>query len=267
MKKLSKLTRLAISLMATFTMLFASSAIVSADVVYGDVDGSGNVSAKDATLILKHIVGLETLNGSAFQAADVDGSGSVDTADATMVLKKVVGLIDKFPAENSVPENTEGKTLVVYYSATGSTKGVAELIAKETNGDLFEIVPQDPYTSEDLNWTNSNSRVVREHNDESLRNIPLEGTTVDNWSDYDTVFIGYPIWWGIAAWPVNGFITANDFSDKTVVPFCTSSSSGIGNSGTLLEQYANDGKWLTGKRFSSYASESEVMDWVVGLEL
>ena len=88
-----------------------------------------------------------------------------------------------------------------------------------------------------------------------------------NWSDYDTVFIGYPIWWGIAAWPTNSFVAANDFNGKTVIPFCTSSSSGIGSSGTLLEQSANGGNWLAGERFSSYASESEAAAWVDSLAL
>lgn len=267
MKKSNKFARFVVSLIAMFSILFASGVAASADVVYGDIDNSGKVTAADATIILRHIAEIETLNGDTLQAADVDGSGSVNAADVTMVLKKVAGLIEKFPAESSVTDNTAGKTLVVYYSATGSTKVIAELIAEKSNGDLFEIVPQEPYTSDDLNWTDSNSRVVREHNDESLRNVPLKNTTVDNWSDYDTVFIGYPIWWGIAAWPTNGFVTANDFSGKTVIPFCTSSSSGIGNSGTLLEQSSNGGKWLAGKRFSSYASESEVADWLDGLEL
>lgn len=97
---------------------------------------------------------------------------------------------------------TMGKTLVVYFSATGTTEGVAQTIADTVGADLFEVVPSDPYTSDDLNWTNNDSRVSREHNDESLRAVALESTDVDGWDDYDTVFIGYPIWWGIAAWPI-----------------------------------------------------------------
>lgn len=109
---------------------------------------------------------------------------------------------------------TTGKTLVVYFSATGTTQGVAQTIADTVGADLFEVVPSDPYTSDDLNWTNNDSRVSREHNDEGLRAVALESTDVDGWDDYDTVFIGYPIWWGIAAWPMNGFVSANDFSGK-----------------------------------------------------
>ena len=156
-------------------------------------------------------------------------------------------------------------TLVVYYSATGSTKSVAETIAESLKADIFEIVPQEPYTGSDLNWNDENSRVTLEHNDESLRNIPLVKSIPDDWDKYDTVYIGYPIWWGIAAWPVNGFINANDFTGKTVIPFCTSASSGLGNSAEPLEAAAGTGIWKDGKRFSSNASEKEVADWVSGL--
>lgn len=170
---------------------------------------------------------------------------------------------------NEQPQNTEtetsnqsGKTLVVYYSATGNTKAVAEMIAEETNGDLFEIEPQDPYSNEDLNWTDENSRVTREYENEDERNVELVSTTVDNWEDYDTVFVGYPIWWGIAAWPVNTFVENNDFTGKTVVPFCTSSSSGLGQSGELLAQAAGSGDWQEGQRFQSRTSASEVQEWL-----
>ena len=156
------------------------------------------------------------------------------------------------------------KTLVVYFSASGNTEHVAKEIAAAANADIFEIVPQDVYTSDDLNWTNPNSRVCREHDDESLRDVPLTSTAVDGWENYDTVYIGYPIWWGIAAWPVDNFVKANDFSGKTVIPFATSSSSGMGQSGTLLERMANGGDWQEGHRFSSGASAADVDAWVSG---
>ena len=159
------------------------------------------------------------------------------------------------------------KVLVVYYSASGNTKRVAEDIAETAGGDLFEITPTEPYTSDDLNWTNSDSRVSREHDDESLRDVPLTTTEVENWDDYDTVFIGYPIWWGIAAWPIDNFVKNNDFTGKTVIPFATSSSSGMGQSGTLLEEMSGTGDWQDGQRFSSGASQSDVADWVSGLGL
>lgn len=162
---------------------------------------------------------------------------------------------------------TTGKTLVVYFSATGTTQGVAQTIADTVGADLFEVVPSDPYTSDDLNWTNNDSRVSREHNDEGLRAVALESTDVDGWDDYDTVFIGYPIWWGIAAWPMSSFVAVNDFTGKTVIPFCTSLSSGIGQSGELLAELADAGTWLDGQRFSRGSSEADIASWVNGLNL
>ncbi len=163
--------------------------------------------------------------------------------------------------------STGGKTLIVYYSASGNTEEVANYIASATGGDLFEIVPTEIYTNADLDWTDDDSRVSREHDNEDERDVPLVSDTVDNWDEYDTVFIGYPIWWGIAAWPVDGFIKANDFTGKTVIPFCTSSSSGLGESGELLEEMAGTGEWLEGERFRSGASEETVRSWVEGLGL
>ena len=129
-----------------------------------------------------------------------------------------------------------GKTLVVYFSAQGHTEEVANKIANNLGADIFELEPVDAYSSDDLDWTDSNSRVSQEHDDESLRNIELVSTSVENWEDYDTVLIGYPIWWGIAAWPVDTFVKANDFTGKTVIPFCTSSSSGLGIVVTYLQK-------------------------------
>ena len=159
------------------------------------------------------------------------------------------------------------KVLVVNFSASGSTARIAERIADAAHADLFEIVPENVYTSADLNWSDENSRVGREHEDESLRDVPLKTAAVDNWEDYDTVLIGYPIWWGIAAWPVNGFVQTNDFTGKTVIPFCTSASSGLGQSGKLLADTAKGGNWQEGQRFASNASDSTVTDWVDGLGL
>lgn len=161
----------------------------------------------------------------------------------------------------------DGNTLVVYYSATGNTRNVAETLADITGGDLFEIEPAEPYTDEDLDWTNDDSRVSREHDDESLRDVELVSATVDNWDSYDTVYIGYPIWWGIAAWPVDGFVKANDFTGKTVIPFCTAASSGIGDSGNLLRDLAGTGDWKDGERFRGGASESDIRSWVDSLGL
>lgn len=180
------------------------------------------------------------------------------------------------PSESSSTAPTEsepetqpetGKTLVVYYSASGNTERVAKDIAEAAGADRFEIVPTEVYTSDDLDWTNPDSRVSREHDDESLRDVPLTTTEVPDWDSYDTVFIGYPIWWGIAAWPVDTFVKNNDFTGKTVIPFATSSSSGMGQSGSLLADMAGTGEWQEGQRFSSGVSSDDVQSWVNGLGL
>ena len=160
-----------------------------------------------------------------------------------------------------------GSVLVVYYSATGNTEGVANYIAEATGGDLFEITPAEPYTDDDLNWSDENSRVTREHEDESLRDVELTTTQVENWDSYDTVFLGYPIWWGIAAWPVDGFVEANDFTGKTVIPFCTSSSSGLGESGEQQAERAGSGEGQEGQRFRPSVSQEDVHEWVDSLGL
>lgn len=160
------------------------------------------------------------------------------------------------------PDEAGKKTLVVYYSATGNTKKAAEYIASATGGDTFELVPAQPYSESDLKYGNKDSRVAYEYDNPDERNVALVASTVENFDEYDTIFIGYPIWWGIAAWPVNGFIKVNDFTGKTVIPFCTSSSSGLGESGKLLKEAAGTGNWLEGVRFSSNVSESEVKKWL-----
>lgn len=162
-------------------------------------------------------------------------------------------------AASGEEQSSDSKILVAYYSASGTTEAVAQTIADAAGADLFEIVPAEPYTGNDLDWTDDSSRVSREHNNESLRNVELTKTTPENWDEYDTVLIGYPIWWGDAAWPVNNFVKDNDFSGKTVIPFCTSASSGIGSSGEILEKLAGTGSWQDGERFSSGASEDNIV--------
>lgn len=169
-------------------------------------------------------------------------------------------------SSQTVTENEKSNVLVAYFSATGNTKKIAESIAEKTGADIFVIIPEDEYTSEDLDWTNENSRVSIEHNDPEKRNVSLVTTTPENFDDYDTVFIGYPIWWGSAAWPVDSFVKGNDFTGKTVIPFCTSASSDIGDSGSLLEESASTGDWQQGKRFDGNTSAEEVNSWVDSLD-
>ena len=168
---------------------------------------------------------------------------------------------------NTSDEDSSSEILVAYFSATGNTESVAGAIADATGGDLFEITPADPYTSADLNWTDENSRVVYEYENPEERDVALAQEIPADWADYDVVFLGYPIWWGIAAWPVSSFVEANDFAGKTVIPFCTSSSSGLGQSGDLLADLAGNGTWLEGQRFRGGASEADVAAWVESLNL
>ena len=201
-------------------------------------------------------------------AGDPTSGNNTETTASEDTAKNDETTSDETADDSGDEKHAEGgKVLVVYYSASGNTDRVAKAIADTADADLFELIPTEPYTSEDLSWTTNGSRVNREHDDESLRDIELESTTVDNWDDYETVFIGYPIWWAIAAWPVDNFVKNNDFTGKTVIPFCTSASSGIGQSGKLLAEMAGTGDWQEGQRFSSGASEETVAEWVDELGL
>ena len=171
------------------------------------------------------------------------------------------------PASQEETEVEAGNTLVVYFSATGNTEQAATYIADITGGDLFELEPADPYTDEDLNYNNKDSRVSQEYADESLRDVELVSDTVENWDSYDTVLIGYPLWWREASWVVNDFVMDNDFSGKDVIPFCTSMSDGIGDSGVHLAEMAGTGNWLEGMRFSEDYDTAEVTEWVDSLNL
>lgn len=219
--------------------------------------GNGNSSSSQAS-------------SSAPESSAAESSASESSSEASSSSESEASseVSSEAPVSSQAQDTGSGSNvLVVYYSATGNTAQVAQYIADSTGGDLFEIQPVEPYTDDDLNWTDDNSRVSQEHADESLRDVGLVADTVDNWDQYDTVFIGYPIWWGIAAWPVDGFVEANDFSGKTVIPFCTSSSSGLGESGQLLADMAGTGDWQEGQRFRSGASQEDVQSWVEELGL
>ncbi len=159
-----------------------------------------------------------------------------------------------------------GNALVIYYSATNNTRRTAREIADILDGDLFEIEPVSSYTEEDLDYTKEDSRVSKEHNDESLRKIELKKTEIKNFSNYDVVFLGYPIWWGEAAFPVSSFVSVFDFQDKKVIPFATSASSDIGESANNLAGFAKGGNWQEGKRFPSSAKDDEIKNWLNSLK-
>lgn len=217
--------------------------------------GNGNSSSSQASSAAPESSAVESTSSASEPSSSPESEASSEAPSSSEV------------SSQAQDTGSGSSVLVVYYSATGNTAEVAQYIADSTGGDLFEIQPVEPYTDDDLNWTDDNSRVSQEHADESLRDVELVADTVDNWDQYDTVFIGYPIWWGIAAWPVDGFVEANDFSGKTVIPFCTSSSSGLGESGQLLADMAGTGDWQEGQRFRSGASQEDVQSWIEELGL
>ena len=212
-------------------------------------------------LSLTMILGLAACGNSASQT---EQSPTEDTS--------VESKADTNSAENSTDmENTDNqdvqdhKVLVAYFSATGTTKGVAEHIANGLNADIYEIVPEDPYTDADLNYNDNNSRTTIEMNDPNAR--PAISGSVENMEQYDIIFVGYPIWWGEAPRIVSTFMESYDFSGKTIVPFCTSGGSGIGSSASNLERLTSGATWLDGRRLNGSDSQDTVMEWVNGLGL
>lgn len=173
----------------------------------------------------------------------------------------IVGIFWALRPRVAVSDNAtnDNKILVAYFSATGNTKSVASTLATAIGADLFEIVPEQPYTSEDLNWHNDKSRSSVEMGDRSSR--PAIASKIDNISQYKIVFIGSPIWWGREPSIMDTFIESYDFAGKTVIPFVTSGSSDIGDYGTNLQALAPNAKVLTGKRFPIDVSATELKTW------
>ncbi len=167
------------------------------------------------------------------------------------------------PASESDNGPKDSKILVAYFSATNNTEGIAQKLADGLGADLYEITPQQPYTDEDLDYGNSESRSSVEMNDPDIR--PAISGSVENMEQYDVVLIGYPIWWGEAPRIMSTFIESYDFSGKTLAAFCTSASSGFGNSDSALRKTADKAVWLDGQRFSAGASAEDVMEWADGL--
>ena len=172
---------------------------------------------------------------------------------------------------DSAVENTSSEepsahsdVLVAYFSATGTTKGVAEKIASVTGGDLYEILAAEPYTEDDLNYNDSSSRSTTEQNDKNVRpEIGSEDLSIEG---YTTIYLGFPIWWGEEPRILDTFVEKYSFEGITVIPFCTSGGSGIGRSGSNMEELAGTGTWLDGSRFSGNVSEEELTDWIDGLK-
>ena len=213
-------------------------------------------------LVLSACGGAETV--SAEKPQQTTESGTAAQTEARAETKAAPVDSQAAPETASAEPAPAGKdTLVVYFSATGTTKAVAEKIAAITDADLYEIQAAQPYTDADLNWHDSSSRTTKEQNDKNAR--PEIGSEAVSLAGYTTIYIGYPIWWGEEPRILDTFVEAYDFDGITLIPFCTSSSSGIGRSGQNLAEHAGSGSWLDGKRFGAGASESELRDWIDSL--
>ena len=199
--------------MKTYQKVFAaiSSAVLSISALGGVFYAVSQYHKQDVTNLLGFLLNdtEEDLSGEDY---DLNGDGKWNAADLTLMKRELL------PAANT------GKTLVAYYSASGTTEKIADYIVEAMNADTFVITPVQPYSDADLDWTDQTSRVVMEHNDEN-RHTELVSVDVPDWESYDNVFIGYPIWWREASWVVDDFVKENDFTGKNVIPFCTSMSS------------------------------------------
>lgn len=209
---------------------------------------------RSASVLIKKVLACVVGLGMMGLAACGSGAGGSSTNDASSAARG--------GSSSSSSSASNGKAVVVYFSASGNTKRAAEAIAEELDALTFELTPQQPYTDDDLDWTDPDSRVTREHENESLQDVKLADTKVPDWDTYGTVYLGFPIWWMAPAWPVNDFVKSNDFTGKTIIPFCTSASSDIGSSASTLQKLAGTGTWLTGHRFLGSVSEKDVTDWL-----
>lgn len=215
-------------------------------------------------------------NETPAETSTTDTESSISAESTVPESSETVSEPESEPAVDSQTKGTESpadtdtesagaQVLVVYFSATGTTEGVAENIASGLDADLYEIVPEEPYTDADLNYNDNNSRSTVEMNAPSSR--PAISGSVENIEQYSIVFIGYPIWWGEAPRIVSTFMESYDFSGKTIVPFCTSGGSGIGSSASNLEELTTGATWLDGQRLSGSDSQDTVMEWVNSLGL
>ncbi len=168
-------------------------------------------------------------------------------------------------SSTEAPESTENNTLVVYFSRTGNTEKIAEYLMDITNADSYVIDAAVPYTDEDIEYNNDSCRANQEQNDKTVR--PEIANPIDSIDSYDTIFLGYPIWWGQEPRIIDTFLESYDFSEKTVVPFCTSGSSGIETSEKNIGELINIGNQLEGRRFPAGASKDEVKEWYDTLNL
>lgn len=202
---------------------------------------------------------------STLTKAETEQSSNGDTPETIAENVQADDGTESNSVNESVNEPEETKILVAYFSATNTTEGVAETIADSLSADIYEIVPEQPYTDDDLNYHDDNSRSTIEMNDSSAR--PAISGSVEDMGQYEIVFIGYPIWWGDAPRILSTFVESYDFSGKTIVPFCTSGGSGVGSSAKNLEALTDGAAWLDGTRLNGGSSHETIVDWVNGLGL
>lgn len=218
-------------------------------------------------------IAAAALTGASATLLSACGGSPAESAPAASAESASEGAAQADMAETGAPASAAGaaagsgdKVLVAYFSGMGHTEKAAKAAADALGADLFEIEPANAYSQDDLDFNDDDSRVVKEYQDESRRDTELKKNAPDNWADYGTVLVGYPIWWGDAAWAMHHFASGNDFTGKTVIPFCTSYSSPIGLSDETLENLAGTGDWQEGKRFDQEVEEDEVRDWAKGLK-
>ena len=233
---------------------------------YADADGAENSASSWAV----DAVRWARVDGLLTDAIPFQPKEPATRAQVADMVYRYLRLLERFTDVDAVSSATkkadeDGKVLVAYFSCTGTTEKIAGYIADELGMPAYRITPETPYTSADLNYNDSSTRATREQNDPSAR--PAISGTVEDMDDYDIIFLGYPIWWGQAPKILYTFVESYDLSGKTIVPFCTSGSSGIGSSAANLSQSAPDTIWLAGRRFSGSASRESVRSWIDGLGL
>lgn len=231
---------------------------------------AGEAYADEASIASWAVTAVDWARTCGFINGMSDGSFRPDGRATRAQVAAILMRYDQARTEEPSPEPApqEGAdVLVAYFSATGNTENIAEHLVSILDADLYEIVPQVPYTSEDLDYSNSDCRANREQNDPTAR--PAISGGVKDLEDYEVVFLGYPIWWGDAPKIISTFLETYDFDGKTIVPFCTSGSSSIGGSVSDLEALTDGATWLEGQRFSGSASRETVAQWVdsLGLDL
>ncbi len=233
---------------------------------YASADGAENSASAWAV----DGVRWARVDGLLTDAVPFEPTEAATRAQVADMVHRYLQLLERFSDVDAVsgatpqPEKDGKKVLVAYFSCTGNTELIARYVAETLDADLFRITPESPYTPDDLNYNDSSARATREQNDADAR--PAVSGAVDNMADYDVIFLGYPIWWGQAPKIMYTFVESYDLSGKTIIPFCTSGSSGIGSSAANLSSEAQGAVWLPGNRFSQGASRDTVGNWLRGLE-